>query len=76
MALTINVPDTLRRAVESASGGRNTVLYTAKGQPCHMFILRHADMAAVNAELGIARHPAFIVGKSIKTSCFSDSTSA
>lgn len=62
MALTINVPDTLRRAVESASGGRNTVLYTAKGQPCHMFILRHADMAAVNAELGIARHPAFIVG--------------
>lgn len=62
MALTIHVPDTLRRAVESASGGRNTVLYTAKGQPCHMFILRHADMTAVNAELGIARHPAFIVG--------------
>lgn len=61
MALTINITDTLRKSVEAASGGRNTVLYTSKGQPCYMFVLRHSDMAAVNAELGVARHPAFIV---------------
>lgn len=61
MALTINIPDTLRKTVEAASNGRNTVLYTAKGQPCHMFILQHTDMAAANTALGIARHPAFIV---------------
>jgi formylglycine-generating enzyme len=61
MPLTINVPDTLRRSIEAASGGKSTVLYTAKGQPCYMGILRHADMAAVNSALGIARHPAFIV---------------
>ena len=67
MALTINVPDTLRKSVEAASGGRNTVLYTAKGQPCYMFVLAHTDMAAVNTELGIARHPAFIVGGSNKS---------
>lgn len=61
MPLTINVPDTLRKAVESASQGRNTVLYTAKGQPCYMYILTHADMATANSALGIARHPAFIL---------------
>lgn len=61
MPLTINVPDTLRKSVEAASQGRNTVLYTAKGQPCYMFVLSHDDMAAANTALGIARHPAFIV---------------
>lgn len=61
MALTINIPDTLRRAVESASGGRNTVLYTGKGQPCYMYVVARTDLAAANAALGIADHPAFIV---------------
>jgi sulfatase modifying factor 1 len=62
MAISINIPDTLRKSVESASGGKNTVLYTAKGQPCYMHILQHTDMAVANAALGIARHPAHIVG--------------
>lgn len=61
MALTINIPDTLRRAVESASGGRNTVLYSAKGQPCYMAVIARTDLATANAALGIATHPAFIV---------------
>lgn len=61
MPLTINIPDTLRASVEAASAGKNTVLYTAKGQPCYMAILRHADMAAANTALGISRHPAFTV---------------
>ena len=70
MALTINVPDTLRKSVESASQGRNTVLYTAKGQPCYMHILTHADMAAVNTALGITRHPAFILNGVDKNELF------
>ena len=70
MALTINIPDTLRKTVEAASNGRNTVLYTAKGQPCHMFILQHTDMAAANTALGIARHPAFIVNGVNKSELF------
>ena len=70
MALTISVPDTLRKSVEAASGGRNTVLYTAKGQPCYMFILQHTDMATANTALGIARHPAFIVNGVNKSEIF------
>ena len=70
MALTILIPDTLRKAVESASQGRNTVLYTAKNQPCHMFVLAHTDMAAANTALGIARHPAFVVGGANKSELF------
>lgn len=70
MSLTINVPDTLRKAVEAASQGRNTVLYTAKGQPCYMYIITHADMAAANTALGISRHPAFIVNGVNKSELF------
>jgi hypothetical protein len=70
MALTINIPDTLRKSVEAASNGRNTVLYTAKGQPCYMSILAHTDMATANAALGISRHPAFIVNGVDKSELF------
>ena len=62
MALTINITDTLRRSVESASGGRNTVLYTAKGQPCYMFVLPKFTLESIDASLGTGTHPAFIVG--------------
>jgi hypothetical protein len=70
MALTINIQDTLRKSVEAASGGRNTVLYTAKGQPCFMSILTHDDMATANAALGITRHPAFILNGVNKSELF------
>lgn len=62
MPLTINVPDTLRRSVESASQGRNTVIYTAKGQPCFMFVLPSFTLQSIDASLGTGTHPAFIVG--------------
>lgn len=61
MPLTISVPDTLRRSVEAASGGRNTILYTSKGQPCYMSVIARTDLAAANAALGITDHPAFVV---------------
>lgn len=38
MPLTISVPDSLRASVEAASGGRQTVLYTALGQPTFMYV--------------------------------------
>ena len=70
MALTINVPDTLRRAVESASGGRNTVLYTAKGQPCHMVVVPKFNLQDIDASLGTGTHPAFIVSGVEKSQIF------
>lgn len=70
MALTINVPDTLRRAVESASGGRNTVLYTAKGQPCHMVVVPKFTLESIDASLGTGTHPAFTVGGVEKSQIF------
>ena len=70
MALTINVPDTLRKAVESASGGRNTVLYTAKGQPCYMAVIPKFTLESIDASLGTGTHPAFIVGGVEKSQIF------
>jgi len=61
MSLIINLPDTLRKSVESASQGRNTVIYTAKGQPCFMFVLPKFTLQSIHADLGTGTHPAFIV---------------
>lgn len=60
--LTISVPDSLRMSVEAASGGRQTVLYTAKGQPTYMNIIPQVDGPSLNATLPAGPHPAFIVG--------------
>ena len=70
MALTINIPDQLRKSVEAASGGKNTVLYTAKGQPCYMAIIQRTDLNAACTALGIATHPAFIVNGVTKSELF------
>lgn len=58
--LTILVKDSLRQSVEVASGGLQTVLYTAKGQPTYMNIIQKYDMSTINASLS-GTHPAFIV---------------
>ena len=70
MALTINIPDTLRKSVEAASGGRNTVLYTAKGQPCYMAVVPKFTLQSIDASLGTGTHPAFIVGGVEKAQLF------
>lgn len=58
--LTILIKDSLRQSVELASGGLQTVLYTAKGQPTYMNIIQKFDLSTIDASLsGI--HPAFIV---------------
>ena len=61
MALIINLPDTLRKSVEAASQGRNTVIYTAKGQPCFCYVLPKFTLQSIHADLGTGTHPAFIV---------------
>lgn len=58
--LTILVKDSLRQSVEIASGGEQTVLYTAKGQPTYMNIIKKFDMSTIDPSLS-GTHPAFIV---------------
>ena len=70
MALTINITDSLRASVESATGGRNTVLYTAKGQPCYMAVIPKFTLESIDASLGTGTHPAFIVGGVEKSQLF------
>ena len=58
--LTILIKDSLRQSVELASGGLQTVLYTAKGQPTYMNIIQKYDMSTIDAAMS-GTHPAFIV---------------
>lgn len=58
--LTILIKDSLRQSVELASGGLQTVMYTAKGQPTYMNIIQKYDMSSIDASLS-GTHPAFIV---------------
>lgn len=57
---TIINKDSLRQQVEAASGGKRTVLYTAKGQACFMNIIEKFDMSAIDSAWS-GTHPAFIV---------------
>lgn len=59
---SILIVDQLRRSVEVATGGRQTVLYTAKGQPSHMYVLPrfNCEDIAPGGELGTGPHPAFL----------------
>jgi sulfatase modifying factor 1 len=70
MSITISVPDTLRRQVEAASQGRNTVLYTAKGQPCFMAVIPSFTLQSIDSGLGTGTHPAFIVSGVTKSELF------
>ncbi len=57
---TILVKDTLRKSVEAASGGKQTIIYTKKGQPSFMNILEKFDISTIDTTLS-GTHPAFIV---------------
>lgn len=70
---TIFIKDDLRAAVEAASGGRQTVLYTAKGQPSYMNVVPKfnlEDVADTAGSLGTGVHPAFIVNGIEKSEFF------
>ena len=67
--LTILIKDSLRQSVELASGGLQTVLYTAKGQPTYMNIIQKYDMSTIDPSLS-GTHPAFIVDGVEKSEIF------
>ncbi|HFS1370814.1 TPA: hypothetical protein ACHWOA_004784 [Klebsiella pneumoniae] len=57
---TIIIKDPLRQAIEAASGGRQTVLYTPKGQASFVTIFNKVDLKTMNPDLS-GTHPAFII---------------
>lgn len=60
---TILIRDSLRQAVEAASGGKQTVLYTPKGQPTYMNIVTKKTLADLYPSMGLSDvHPAFKIG--------------
>ena len=70
---TIFIKDDLRAGVEAASGGKTTVLYTAKGQPSYMNVVPKfmlEDVADSAGTLGTGVHPAFIVNGIEKSEFF------
>jgi len=68
--LTIITKDSLRASVEAASGGRQTVLYTAKGQPSYMYIFPRFNLEDLNMDLGTGPHPMFVVDGDVKRERF------
>ncbi|WP_298396664.1 hypothetical protein [uncultured Azonexus sp.] len=67
---SIFVKDDLRASVEAASGGKQTVLYTASGQPCYMNVIPKFLVQDIDAGLGSGVHPAFIVNGIEKNEIF------
>lgn len=62
VAPMVFIRDMYRQQVEAASGGRQTVLYTAKGQPSIMNIVPAFNLEDIDPALGTGPHPMFIVG--------------
>jgi len=68
---TILSVDPLRKAVESESGGRQTVIYTAKGEPCIMYVLPRFNMEDIPGwTAGTGTHPAFMFNGVAATEIF------
>jgi hypothetical protein len=67
---SIFIKDDLRASVEAASGGLQTVLYTATGQPTFMNVIGQVNGPDVDAGLPAGVHPAFIVGGVEKSEIF------
>lgn len=58
----IFMKDSLRASVESATGGKVTVLYDDKGYPSYMVVVPKFNVEDIDAGLGSGVHPAFLVG--------------
>lgn len=58
---TIFIKDDFRASVEAASGGKQTVLYTAAGHPSIMNIIPAFNLEDIDAGLGTGLHPMFKV---------------
>ncbi len=58
---TIFTKDSLRAAVEAATGGKATVLYDDKGYPSYMYRISKFNLQDIDPLLGNGVHPAFVV---------------
>jgi formylglycine-generating enzyme len=67
---TIFIKDDLRSSVEAASGGKQTVLYTALGQPTFMNVIPQFNLQDIDSVVGTGIHPAFIVNGIAKSEIF------
>ena len=67
---TIFIKDDLRASVEAASGGKQTVLYTASGQPTYMNVIPAFNGQDADAGLPTGVHPAFLVNGVQKSEIF------
>lgn len=67
---TIFIKDEMRAAVEAASGGKQTVLYTQTGQPSIMSVIPAFNLEDIDPTLGTGVHPAFVVGGVQKSEIF------
>lgn len=60
LTVELNLKKYLTDSVIKQSGGEQTVMYTAKGQPTYMNIIQKYDMSTIDPSLS-GTHPAFIV---------------
>lgn len=58
--ITIISKDRLRQSVESASGGRNTIIYDAQGNPNTMVVIPRYNLEYLPFGLTAGTHPAFL----------------
>lgn len=67
MPFILSIKDTYRQAVESATGGKNTVMYDDKGNPSIMVMVPRFNIGDVIEGGPNTPHPAFIVGGQVKS---------
>lgn len=65
--MIFSVKDSLRQAVEAASGGLCTVMYTKKGQPVFMRRVPRFNLEDLDPVFGSGPHPAFVVNGETKS---------
>lgn len=65
--MIFSVKDSLRQAVEAASGGLCTVMYTRKGQPVFLRRIPRFNLEDIDPSLGTGPHPAFVVDGEVKS---------
>lgn len=70
MTNQVNFEQLAKLQVESASGGKQTVVFTPKGQPCYMTVINRIDIEKLDPEFSTKSgikgpHPAFKVGNKV-----------
>ena len=70
MQANIMMKDDLRAEVEATSGGKQTILRTAKGQASYFNVIRRSDLEVLHPSLGTGPHPAFVVSGVEKSELF------